>query len=348
MSDCWANRGDGCSGLGGNAVGSWAREPLLRVIEDQTPQKEAVLLRDQLRTGGLRAELWLGVSASETNMQCACYKQSFQQADRKCSSCHGVGYVPGYLKWGYNTYWMSATDPGITFVNTEVTRTFKSAKVQLTGSALTGTVESSDFIFNRTAVGSVWEYDNQVFIRDSENSSTIGEYSLDSGATWFDLSLLSGSNPASGMIRFRVTLNRSTSAIRSPLWEITRARFSRIPLGTFINPYTGSPRNGPWILVMSGYPDQQYVKSEHGDLPQGGTSFWTSGMSMFDPEVVVGSEEELIHGPNIVVKFLDGVLAGRRYRPTSWKQTDPFGFKVTVQDFQVRESSSVESYAYVW
>ena len=99
---------------------------------------------------------------------------------------------------------------------------------------------------------------------------------------------------------------------------------------------------------MSGYPDQQYVKGEHGDAPQGSTSFWTSGMSMFDPDVTVGSEAELIHGPNIVVKFLDGVLAGRIYRPTSWKQSDPFGFKVVTQDFQIRESSSVEPYAYVW
>lgn len=345
---CWSDRLSGCQGLGHMAVGSWAREPLLRVIEDQTPQKEAVLLRDQLRIGGLRMELWLGVAESDTNMKCACYKESFQQADRKCSSCHGVGYVPGYLKWGYETYWMSATDPGLTFVNTEITNTFKSSKVQLTPTSLVGTLESQDFAFSRSAIGSVWEYDSQVFIRDESTSTVVVEYSLDAGSTWADMSTLSTVNPVSGNIRFRVTLSRTALTVRSPLFEIVRARYSRIPLGTFINPYNNEPRNGPWILAINGYPDQQYVKSEHGDAPQGATSFWTSGMSMFDPTVTVGSDDELIHGPNIVVKFLDGVLAGKRYRPTSWKQSDPFGFKVVVQDFQIRESSQVEPYAYVW
>lgn len=344
---CWADR-TGCQGLGGNAVGSWARNPLQRILQDQAPQKESALLRDQLRIGGLRLELWLGVDASAIHPKCKCYKESVQQADRKCSSCHGTGYVPGYLKWGYETYWMSASDIGTTFTNTEATTTWKSAKVQLSGSALSGTIESADYTFIRSATGSTWDYDTQTFIREPSNSTIAVEYSLDSGATWSSMSALESANPAAGTIRFKATLTRTSSSVRSPLFEIVRARYSRIPLGTFINPYTNSPMEGPWILALNGYPDQQYTKSEHGDQPQGPGSFWTSGMSMFDPTVTVGSDEELIHGPNILVQFMDGALAGKRYRPTSWKQADPFAFKVVSQDFQIRIADPVGPYGYVW
>jgi len=346
MSGAWSNR-LGCQGLGGNAVGSWAREPLQRIIADQTPQKETALLRDQLRIGGLRLELWLGVDDSTVHPKCACYKESFQQADRKCSSCHGTGYVPGYLKWGYDTHWMSATDAGNTFANTEVTSTFKSSKVQLTGTALTGTIESTDFVFDN-ALASGWEAESKVFIRDETNSSITVEYSVDAGATWSPVSGLSAASPATGSIRFRATLTRVSLAIRSPLFEIVRARYSRIPLGKFINDYTGGPVDGPWILAINGYPDQQYIKSEHGDAPQGSTTFWTGGMSQFDPLVTVGSDDELIHGPNILVQFMDGALAGKRYRPTSWKQADPFAYKIVSQDFQVRVSDPAGPYGSVW
>jgi len=370
MSGAWSNR-LGCQGLGGNAVGSWAREPLQRIIQDQTPQKETALLRDQLRIGGLRLELWLGVTASDDHPKCACYKESFQQADRKCSSCHGTGHVPGYLKWGYTTYWMSATDSGTTFTDTEVTNTFKSSKVQLVSTALTGTLESADFAFTKALTASVWEYDVQTHVRDSDNSTVATEYSLDSGATWNPMSGLSAANPATGTIRFRATLTRTSVSVQSPLFQILRARYSRIPLGTFINDYTEAPVDGPWILAINGYPDQQYIKSEHGDAgpwilaingypdqqyiksehgdaPQGSSTFWTGGMSMFDPLVTVGSDDELLHGPNILVQFMDGALAGKRYRPTSWKQSDPFAYKIVSQDFQVRVSDPVGPYGYVW
>ena len=338
----------GCKGLGGNAVGSWAREPLQRIIQDQTPQKETALLRDQLRIGGLRLELWIGVESSDEHQKCKCYKESVQQADRKCSSCHGVGYVPGYLKWGYDTYWLSASDLGTTFTDIEITNTWKSSKVQLVDSATTGTLESQDFTFTKSANGSVWEYDIQSFVRDTASSSITVEYSLDSGVSWNALSGLVAANPASGTIRFKTTLTRTTTSIRSPLFEIVRARYSRIPLGTFINPYTEAATEGPWILAINGYPDQQYLKSEHGDSPQGSTTFWTGGMSMFDPTVTVGSDDELLHGPNILVQFMDGALAGKRYRPTSWKQADPFAYKIVSQDFQIRIADPVGPYGYVW
>ncbi len=346
---CWSDKLNGCQGLGSNAVGSWARNPLKRVLEDQTPQKETALLRDQIRIGGLRAELWLGLHDKEGYSRCSCYKKASQQADRKCASCHGIGYVPGYLKWGYTTYWMSATDPGVTFTNTEVTKTFKSSKVQLTSSSLSGTIESADFIFDRSVTGAVWETDVVQFIRVEGSSDVVVEYSLDAGTNWSDISTLATVNPASGSVRFRATLTRTSANVRSPLFEMASARYSRIPLGTDYNPITDSVRTGPWILVMSTVPEQQYIKSERGDLPQhGNTSFWTSGLSMFDPDVSPNTPEEMLTGPNVVIGFLDGALKGKKYITTSWSFSDPMGFNLTSQSFKIRIADDAGPYQLLW
>jgi hypothetical protein len=254
--------------------------------------------------------------------------------------------VPGFLKWGYETYWMSATDPGITLTNVEVTNRFKSSKIQLVDTAVSGIIESSDLVFSRSAKGSVWEYDVQSFIRES--GSIIVEYSLDSGSSWSPIENIVSVNPISGTIRFRATLNRSSVTDRSPLFEIVRARYSRIDMGTLINPITNAPTTGPWILVMPSQPERQYMKSEHGDYPQGTANFWTSGLSMFDPLVTPNTREEILIGPAVLVQFMDGVLAGERYATTSWKHTDPFAYKVVTQDFNIRPADAAGPYSLVF
>lgn len=348
MSKCILDNRDGCKGLGGSAVGYWGRDIYKRIAAEQVFAKERALLDDMIQGTGLRVELWIGVTSGN---QCSCYKKSQRAADRKCSSCHGVvdGYVPGYLKFGYNTLWMNAADGDVTLTNVEVTTLWKSSKVQLADTALVGTIESGDKSFSRTAIGSVWEFDSVDFIQIDGDSSVTVEYSLDSGSTWSSMSNLSTENPSSGSIRFRATLTRTSTDILSPLFEIVRARYSTIDLENEIE--DGVYAKGPWIKILNGKPFKGYRKSEYGDLPalDGGMSFWTVGLGSFDSSIELGSRDELLSGPNVALRFLDGVLADdKKYVLLNWQHSDPGAYVLTTQTFNARVADEVGPYSIIW
>jgi hypothetical protein len=335
MADC-AGRSGGCKGFGSTAVGYWGRDIYRRVLSEQEQERQRVLLQDELFAMGLRAELYVGVDTGNT---CKCYKESAAHADRKCYTCHGVGKVPGYEKFGYTTFWMTSSDSDITLTNTEITTKFKSATIQLTEGQTLGTIESGDKAFTRSIVGSVWEYDVKYLLRDKDNSGITIEYSLNSGATWNNIATLITSNPSSGNIRFKVTLTRDSSSILSPFFEVIKARYARI---------LTDGRWGPWIIVLNNKPFSRKIKSDWGDQPlQEGTNMWTTGLAMFDPDIEVGSREELISGPFAFVKILDGVLENERYAINSWQQSDPRGYLV-LQNFETRYVDSQDPLTLVW
>lgn len=339
-------RKDGCKGLGGTAVGYWGRSIYKRLQAEQEFARQRALLQDQLAGTGLRVDLWQGVSTGE---QCTCYKESNKQADRKCKSCHGVigGYIPGYLKFGFNTLWMSANDTDVTLTDMEVTTKFRSAKAGLSSSALTGTIESGDMTFSRSAIGSVWEYNETTFIRDADESSVTVEYSVDSGSTWTAISQLPTANPASGTIRFRATLTRTSTDILTPFFEIVRARYATIDLREQRG--DGSYTYGPWILALNAKPFKGYEKTEHGDSPTvTSMTFWTSGLSMFDPNITVNTADELLVGPNVIFEILDGALQSNRFVMLNWQHSDPGGYQVITQTFKLRREDPVSPFALVW
>lgn len=340
----------GCGGLGSGATGYWGRDIYRQVIADQQYDKQRALLFDKLMVGGLRTELWIGVESGE---QCACYNESHRASDRKCGTCHGVGTVPGYLKFGHDTVWMSSTDTDITLTGLEITNKFKSSKVQLTSGTLSGTIESGDKAFSRTASGAVWEYDESSFIRIDGDSSVTVEYSIDAGSTWEDIADLVTNNPASGSIRFKATLTRTSSSILSPLFEIVRARYGSIDLeGTRRSPGDSDEcvdQYGPWIYVMNEKPLQNYIKSDYGDLPTYTMKFWTMGLASFDSSLVVNSTDELLEGPSVAFRFLDGALANeRKYVMTNWQMSDPGAYMVTIQTFTMRVADEVGPYSLLW
>lgn len=350
LSDLLKNR-PGCGGLGSGATGYWGRSVYLQLAAEQQYGKQRALLFDKLLSNGLRTELWIGV---ETGNRCACYNEAHKAADRKCGSCHGIGLVPGYTKFGHDTVWMSATDADVTLTGLEITTTFKSAKVQLTAGTLAGTIESGDKAVDRTATGSAWEYDVSSFIRIDGSSNIAVEYSIDSGSNWLAISGLATANPSSGVIRFKATLTRTTSSVLSPLFEIMRARYGTIDLeGSRISsgdePDTCISQYGPWIYVMNEKPRQNYLKSEHGDLPTYTMKFWTMGLASFDSSLTVNSSEELLEGPSVAFRFLDGVLANeRKYVMTDWQMSDPGAYMVTIQTFTMRVADEVGPYAAIF
>ncbi|RLI87328.1 MAG: hypothetical protein DRP01_02145 [Archaeoglobales archaeon] len=334
----------GCMDLGHMAVGFWGRDIHAHVFGEQQAARERALLIEQILAGSIRANLWQGVEDGE---KCGCYKEASQQPDRKCSSCYGVGKVPGFWKFGYNTLFLTGVDTDAVLTDVRLTRNFKSSKIELTEGSLSGMIESGDKPFSRSALGSHWEVDFHTFVREIEESSVVVEYSLDSGTTWNEICTLVMANPLSGQIRFRATLSRDSATVLSPFFEVIRARYASIDLGR--SGVEGNPRMGPWILVMREPPTTTYKKQEYGDLPiEDGLTMWTAGLSLFDPSITTGSTEEMVLGPNVLIEVLDGAREGSRYVTTSWKNSDPFGYIITSQEFKVRIADPVEPMSLVW
>lgn len=339
----------GCSNSGSHmAVGYWGRSIHQRIIAEQEHAKQRELLRAQLEAGGLRAALWQ--SNTEGN-KCACYKEANDQSDRKCKSCHGTGSLPGYLKFGYTTHWMSVVDDDVILTNCEITTEFKSAKVMLSSGATSGTIESGDKAFTRSIVGSTWEYETSTFVRIAASSTVTVEYSLDSGVNWSVMSNLPTANPASGTIRFKATLTRTSTGILSPLFEIVRARFERIAYSGL--QASGEYRQGPWILVLRQVSKNRYIKTDSGDAPaRTEMPLWTIGLSAFDPDIVVGSRDELINaediGPSDFIEFLDGVMVGTRFVMVERSHSDPFAMIIMDQNFLSRSGNPNGPYSIIW
>ncbi len=330
------------------AVGWWGRDAYADVFYQQKIARERALLTDQILIGSVPAALWIGATTDDAGERCACYKESNQQADRKCGACHGIGLVPGYHRFGYTTLWMSGVDTDVVFTNTELTTGWKSAKIVLTNNTLSGTVESGDKTFSRSVLGSVWESEALYFTPESTESSVVVEYSLDSGSTWVALAGLATANPSSGTIRFRATLTRDTAAVISPQFEIIRARYARIPLTRPTG--DGSYRMGPWLLVMREPPTTRNRKYEYGDIPvEDGLSFWTAGLAFFDPDIEYGSQDELLKEDSLAfIEILDGARTGSRYVAVTWQNSDPFGYILVSQTFQIRIADPVGPFGEVF
>lgn len=335
----------GCKGNGSSAVGYWGRDIFRRVNAEQEQARQRTLLVDQVSAGGIRSEMWKSV---DTGTKCSCYKEVNKTSDAKCLSCYGIGLVPGYLKFGYNTLWMSAIDSDITLTDVEITTTFKSSKIILSSSAITGTIESGDKTFNKTAIGAVWENDVSSYVRVDGSSSVTVEYSLDSGTTWNNISNLIGSTPSSGTIRFKATLSRDTTSILSPLFEIVRARYATIDLSS--QQADDSYRRGPWILLMRTMPISRNTKSEWANLPtQENLKVWTVGLSEFDSSITIGSDDEFISKDHeVIFKIMDGVQTDSRYKITSYSPSDPFAYTIVQQTFDIRYCDPVGPKNLIW
>jgi hypothetical protein len=344
-------------GNAGLAVGAWTN-PWNRIQQDQTPQKMRALLWSQLLGGGLRARLWLAVhhptdgenTALPGTLKCSCVKESGQHADRHCSSCHGVGFAPGYRLFGYETLWVASISPGLILTNVVLDKKIKPYRHVLADGALSGTLETPDLFFTRPVdAGGAWEARSDGIVRDGTQSALSTFFSTDGGATWALLSTLPTANPPSGRIRFRVQFTRSSASVLTPAWEILRARFPTVAAG---------PRLGPWILVLRNITPQTPVQDPRGVVFEAQHKFWTAPLGMFDP--CAASEQaapgqpldpkNLIRDPAFL-QFLDGAAAAltppQRWALTNNAWSDPLGYLVR-QFFDAREAQPNEALSLVF
>lgn len=338
-----------------SAVGYWGRDMRCRISQEQTLPKMRALLQDQLLGGGLQAALWMSVHdvrdgdvAAPGTLKCSCVKASGQHADRRCLSCHGINYIPGYRKFGYETLWVSSISPGLVKQNVQLNTVLKPNRLELVQSATTGSVETDDLFFTRLHPLMLWEARNDFVVKDAANSSVSAFFSVDGGVTWQPLADIEAANPTTGRIRFRIELQRASTDIVSPSWEILRARFPTIPV---------KGRLGPWILVLKTVsPDKENQDLRGAQIDSSNNAFWTGPLSMFDCSVMgqpnVGStldEGDMLRDPAFI-EYLEGVRSvkySQRWSLTNYAFSDPMGYFVR-QFFQARLAQQEEFTWLVW
>jgi hypothetical protein len=338
------------------AVGYWGRDLRCRISQEQTIPKMRALLQDQLLGAGIQVDLWMSVHdvregevAAPGTLLCSCVKASGKHADRRCRSCHGINYVPGYRKFGYETLWVSSISPGLTLVNVSLNTAIKPHRYELASTAVTGTIETGDLYFTRLYTDTYWEYRNDYVVKDGTAASVTAHFSTDGGATWQPVENLVSINPGTGRIRFRITLTRNTTNDSSPMWEIFRARFPTVPV---------VGRTGPWILILKNVPQQKDINDMRG-LQQDASpnAFWTAPLSLFDCNISTQSNigttllpDDMLRDPAFI-EFREGALAAgpvpQRWALTNYTYSDPMGFLIR-QFFQARKAQQEEFTSLVW
>jgi hypothetical protein len=325
-----------------------------------TLEKTRALLQDQLVGGGLRAQLWQSVIDPRTltefpslpvpsgTLRCSCVVLPGQHADRRCNSCNGIGWIPGYMKFGYETIWCSSINSSLVLNNLALNISIKPNRLELVDPALTGTAETSDLFFIKTIPTAIWESRSDYTCTDGVNSAVVTEFSTDGGYTWNDVLNIASINPSSGRIRFRVTISRNSTDIVSPAWEIVRVRFPVIPI---------QGRFGPWILVLKTVQSNRNIQDMRGIvLDAQPNNFWTCPLSFYTctipDQCAVGGkldQRNLLVDP-CFIQFLDGIpalLHSERWSCTNLSYSDPFGYLVR-QAFQARMDQINEHTALVF
>ena len=337
------------------AVGYWGRDMRCRISQEQTIPKIRALLQDQLLGGGIRAELWMtvhdvrdGEVAAPGTVKCTCVKASGKHADRRCMSCHGINYIPGYRKFGYETLWAASVSPGLTLTDVQLNTVLKPNRLELTSTATFGTIETPDLFFTKLYPNAEWDFRNDYVVKDSTTSSVAAFFSLDSGGTWQPVENLPAANPPTGRIRFRIELTRTSTDVPSPAWEIIRARFQTIPV---------SGRMGPWILTLKSVSQDKEIQDMRGIvLDSASNAFWTAPLSFFDCSLSAQSnvdttldEGDMLRDPAFI-QFMDGANNGKypqRWTLTNMAYSDPMGYLVR-QFFQSRLAQQEEFTWLVW
>lgn len=302
------------------AAGYWGRSPRATVLSTQTVERIIKNNSDMLRGMGFSTSLWVEPEFPKNSPLCSCVKTTNKSADQRCAKCYGLSYVPGYVKWGYNTSYLSAVDTIYGLPNTlqKFTDTTQHT-IGLAAGVLSAQLVTPDFsVFNPFSDG--WEMEAKVYNRDRGNNHLV-EWSIDEGGTWSqaDISTL---HLERGLIRFRITLTRTNANTVSPLFEIIRLRH---PIQRELSVRIARPMGR-----------RKRTRETTGQVEaESGLEYWTVP--------IMGKAQ--INGQDVFTKqwlpqrcifeVLEGTFAGSRYLPTEVKHSEHLGM-LTSQWFPVR------------
>lgn len=319
-----------------------------RVNSELVADKVVGLEYDKIEAMGQPMALWLEASNTRSNLTvCSCYRDTAKQPDIPCLSCYGTGSIPGYFKFGTRTYWASPIEGAWTYAGTVLDKVNRPFRIQLDATSTTGTAISPNLTISETGKLGSWDYKFDGFTRDgSVNSSISIEASVDAGTTWFDPADLELHSPIT-QLQFKVTLTRTNLNVKSPMFEIVRARFPTM-LDTIVNEL-----NEPVIRVIQTWTTESELRQVHGSkLEAQGNTFWTLPLYVFDNSIPIDAVQSRIKDDTFVeVRY--GIETGRRYALVNFSYSDQFG-RFTRQQFSLRKASGTsgkndgEIYARVW
>lgn len=215
------------------APGYWGNHgPKPRVLTDQVIERITRLNKDFLDLGFL-VDLWVfpefkltadcdGVHLGDA-LLCSCVKQTNQSADQECVKCYGTKYVPGFIKWGFNTIFFSAIDPVLALPpSLTIDTTTTQHMIKLAPGYTNGILESRDFSVTNPC-SNEFTMDIKAYVRGKAGNYLKVEYSIDRGVTWRDDDM-TNLHLSQGTVRFRVTFYRVSINDISPAFEILRVR----------------------------------------------------------------------------------------------------------------------------
>ena len=325
------------------AAGYWGHTgPKGVMVATQIPERIIKSNRDLVKMGVL-ADIWVApVMNLDTLPACGCVKTTNQSADVKCAKCHGLKRIPGYVKWGYDTFFFSAValgltaqpDAGITIPSTFVKNTTTTLHtLGLANGVLTSSFETHDFAVDNV-YSTNWEMQALVYNRDRGNSNSV-EWSLDRGTTWLsgDFKQLSLTR---GTIRFRITLSRLSVDSLSPQFEILRFRYPS--------------QKEPWVRIARPMGKRKRKREEFGKTEdESGLNYWTpplpdGGKATVNGQVVYNK----VWLPNdFFFQILEGTFVGDRYVTVSYARSEHIGV-MTSQSFDVRRVLENEIQSVLW
>ena len=349
--------------IDGHAPGYWGRDIRARIKAEFVPEKVTSLNLDKISAMGLPFALWREADSFIDNLQrCSCFKDTARQPDIPCQTCYGTGFVPGYLKFGTQNYWMASIETGWQLSGIVLDNNNRPFRFMLDGTQTSGVALSPLIYIDISQKIGPWESKVEGFTRDGGVDSSITvEVSPDAGITWYPLSALEslfpsieGSNlpiilsprlpiingpslpllftrgPQLG-IRFRVTMKRGSIKTKTPMFEIVRTRFQTMRDVATINPLSEAV-----IRAIPTWLNEAEIKQVFGaKFESNGRRFWTMPLTFFDTSM--SRETELARvGDDAIVEIRYGGETGFRYRLVDFSYSDTFG-EFTRQEFALRK-----------
>jgi hypothetical protein len=316
-----------------HAPGYWGSDPHDRVDAEYVADKVLSGNLDKILAMGLPYALWRGASFMRDGLQtCSCFKDTSKQPDIPCLSCYGTGIVPGYFKFGTRNYWTASIDSGWTLSNIILDKVNRPFRFMLAPAALSGTAISPDLAISVTGKIATcpWEAKAEAFTRDGgANSTVVVEASKDSGLTWFSLSAIDAQSPTATLM-FKVTMTRTSVDIKTPMFEIVRARF-----GTYTD-ISNRITTEPVIRVVPTWLNEAELREKYGGKMEArGNRFWTVPMAFFDSSLQLDEPRSRI-SDDAFVEVRYGGENGYRYALVDFSYSDTFD-KFTRQEFTCRK-----------